>query len=231
MVKKAGTLTALTVVLAGTFASGSLGATTSDCFTDYGGLVAADEVVPGNLVVTRVTDGPDPTGGTDPMGMNRGSICQIRGTVQGHVQVFDDSDACNTRPPFTAVELAGGKVLGNIKSEGNKCAMVWLRDGAFVDSTGASLVGGNVVVDAPGNLGFLGNGQGARVRGNSILNAAGSLLFATGASNANRVDGHIICEGGAPAGGPGTGDARNWDGLESSTDPGPDGTLGGRYAC
>lgn len=223
MARRAATMMAVAVFLLGLPQAGPAMAAPADCFADYGGVVEAGEVVPGNLRVTRQAPGVDPTG------LGRGSICLVLGTVQGNVTVVDRTEACSSRPPFTAVELAGGTIQGNVLSTGNRCAMVWLRDGTWIGGSGASTVEGNVVVGAPGNLGFLGDGPGARVEGNAILLAAGSGLFATGASNTNRVDRHLICLGGAPAGGSGSGSATDWDGLEGPGDLGADGTIGRRY--
>lgn len=217
--RRTATVIAAAGLLVGLVGASPAGAQSADCFRDYGGVVGTEEVVPGNLLVTRQTTGVDPTG------LGRGSICLVLGTVQGNVAVTDETEACNARPPFTALELAGGTVEGNVHSTGNRCAMIWLRDGTWVGGDEASTVQGNVIVEAPGNLGFLGNGPGAIVEGNAILQAVGSGLFANGASNTDRVDGHLICEGGAPAGGSGSGSETNWDGL----DPDFDGTIGGRY--
>ncbi len=221
--KRGAAILAACVGMVGLVGTTPAAARPADCFADYGGVIQSDVVVPGNLKVTRQAPGVDPTG------LGRGTICLILGTVRGNVTVRDGTTACESRPPFTAVELAGGTVQGNVRSTGNACAMVWLRDGTWVGGGSPSSVGGNVLIGAPGNLGFLGNGPGATVEGNAILQSVGSGLFATGASNTNRVDGHLICEGGAPAGGLGTGTDTDWDGLEGPGDLGPDGTIGGRY--
>lgn len=190
------------------------------CFAGpYEGRVAADQVVPGDLLVHRLKTPNDA----------RGSICQILGTVEGNVVVADRSAGCNSRPPFTAVELVGGTVEGNIRSVGGLCAMIWLRDGTFVGGSGASRVDGNVIHHAGGNLGFLGNGPGAIVGGDAVVHAGG--LFATGASNTNLIRGDLVCAGGVPAGGAGTGTSTNWDGIETATDAGPDGKILGSYLC
>jgi hypothetical protein len=223
MAIRAATRVAMAALLLGLMPAGPAMAAPADCFIDFGGVVQADQVVPGNLLITRQEPGVDPTG------LGRGSICLILGTVRGNVTVVDESDACALRPPFTALEVAGGTVDGNVASAGNQCAMVWLRDGTWVGGGGASTVGGNVIIGAPGNLGFLGNGQGALVEGNAILQAPGSGLFATGASNTNRVDRNLICQGGAPAGGSGSGSQTDWDGLEGPGDLGADGTIGRNY--
>jgi hypothetical protein len=164
-----------------------------------------------------------------------GSKCLITGTVRGNVKVVDHSTICDPPPAgvgqtaaqLTAVNAVGGRVLGNITAQGGRCAMVWLREGAEV--------GGNVIYSAQGNLGFLDAPDfaehiGSTVHGNVILR--GGLLWATSTATDNRVDGHIICNGGAPRGPSGTGElgsgsATDWDGFESDVD----GTIGGRYLC
>ncbi len=216
---------AVVALVGGVIGLRSAGADRADCFAEYGGVVGADDVVPGDLEVTR----QNPP--VDPMGLDRGTVCVIEGTVDGSVSVVDDSHACASRPPFTAVELAGGVVWGDVTSAGKGCAMVWLQDGSWRDGTRPSMVQGDVVIEAPGNLGFLGSDAGAIVEGDAILRASGSELFAAGASNENRVEGELVCEAGAPAGGAGTGTDSNWDGLEDPEDPGPDGTVLGGYRC
>jgi hypothetical protein len=223
MAIRAATTVAIAALLVGLMPVGPAMAAPADCFNDFGGVVQADQVVVGNLRITRQVPGVDPTG------LGRGSICLILGTVRGNVTVVDQSEACSSRPPFTALELAGGTVEGNVASRGNQCAMVWLRDGTWIGGSGASTVGGNVIIGAPGNLGFLGNGEGALVEGNAILQATGSGLFATGASNTNRVGRNLICQGGTAAGGSGSGSPTDWDGLEGPGDLGPDGTIGRNY--
>jgi hypothetical protein len=165
-----------------------------------------------------------------------GAKCVITGTVDGNVTVMDPSTACHEPPAgvgqqgpqLTAANLIGGSVLGNIKSSGGRCAMVWLRDGSVVD--------GNVIYRAAGNLGFLDvpgalEHPGATVRGNVILK--GGRLWATGSATTNRIDGNLICNGGAPRGPEGadpingqlgSGTETDWDGAADV-----DGTLGGQY--
>lgn len=131
-------------------------------------------------------------------------------------------------PQLTAANLIGGSVVGNVKSSRGRCAMVWLRDG--------STVGGNVIYRAAGNLGFLDapgalKHPGATVRGNVILK--GGRLWATGSATTNRIDGNLICNGGAPRGPEGadpvngqlgSGAEMDWDGAGDV-----DGTIGGKY--
>lgn len=166
-----------------------------------------------------------------------GTKCVITGTVDGNVTVADESATCDEPPAgvgqqaaeLTAANLIGGTVLGNVKSSGGRCAMVWLRDGSKVD--------GNVIHRAGGNLGFLDapgatEHPGATVTGNVILR--GGRLWATGAATTNRVDGNIICNGGAPRGPDGadpvkgqlgSGSNTDWDGFQGDVD----GTIGGKY--
>lgn len=148
-----------------------------------------------------------------------GFVCTVAGTVTGNVKVRDDSSQCDTRPPFTAVNVVGGTVDGNVQTSGGACVMLWLRDGAAV--------GGNLVHRSGGNLGFLGATTGATVDGNVILAGDDETtgLFA-GAAETNRVRGHIICIGGEPAGDPALADETDWDG-----DGTVDGTIGGHFLC
>ena len=163
--------------------------------SDYGGTIAAGETVRGNLIIDA-----------------NGQICTIAGTVEGNVMVTNPT--CTAWPPFTAASVVGGTVEGHIISFVGACTMIWLFDGAHVQ--------GNVIHRASGNVGFLGNGAGARVDGNVLVNDGG--LFASRASTSNSVGGHIICNGGSPAFGPGT--ASDWDG-----DGDTDGTIGKHYRC
>lgn len=166
-----------------------------------------------------------------------GTKCVITGIVDGNVTVADESATCDEppagvgqqAPELTAANLIGGTVLGNVKSSGGRCAMVWLRDGSTVD--------GNVIHGAGGNLGFLDapgatEHPGATVTGNVILR--GGRLWATGSAITNRVDGNIICNGGAPRGPEGadpvkgrlgSGSSTDWDGFQGDVD----GTIGGKY--
>jgi len=166
-----------------------------------------------------------------------GTKCVITGTVDGNVTVSDESRVCDEPPAgvgqqaaeLTAANLIGGTVLGNVKSSGGRCAMVWLRDGSTID--------GNVIHGAGGNLGFLDapgatEHPGATVKGNVILRAG--RLWATGSATTNRVDGNIVCNGGAPRGPDGadpvkgqlgSGSNTDWDGFQGDVD----GTIGGKY--
>lgn len=141
------------------------------------------------------------------------SICSIRGTVTGDVTVRNES--CETQEPVTALSLDGGSVKGDVRAVGNLCAMVWLYDGASV--------GGDIVYEAAGNLGFLGDGAGAAVHGDVLLR--GGLLWATGASTTNRIEGELVCDGGEPKEGVGSGSEVNWDGFEDDVD----GSVGGAH--
>ncbi len=205
-------LTAATAVLAVGATSASAGRP-ANC-ADFGNAIDSD--LRGNLQVSE-----------------HGSKCLITGTVSGNVTVTDHSSICDPPPAgmgqtgaeLTAVNVVGGRVLGNITADGRRCAMVWLREGAEV--------GGNVIYRAQGNLGFLdapgsAHHEGSTVHGNVILR--GGLLWATSTATDNRVDGHIICNGGAPrgpagVGAIGSGSATDWDGHEGDVD----GTIGGHY--
>jgi hypothetical protein len=144
-----------------------------------------------------------------------GSVCLVTGTVTGNVTVRNEDPQCDTRPPFVALDLEGGAIEGNVKAAGRRCVMVWLVDNATVS--------GNVIYEAEGNLGFLGDLAGATVRGNVLLKDG--LLWATGASASNRVDGNLVCNGGEPLGGLDSGSDFNWDGADGDLD----GTIGGAY--
>jgi hypothetical protein len=144
-----------------------------------------------------------------------GTVCAIRGIVTGDVIVRDTSDLCTKREVFTAIHVIGGTIEGDIRAEGRRCVMVWLRDDAHV--------GGDIVYGARGNLGFLGDETGAIVDGSVTVQSG--LLWATGDSTSNRVGGDLICEGAAPVGGAGTGSAGDWDGMGD----GPDGSVEGTY--
>ena len=210
---RAKSIALIAVALAATLLPAGVGrAGTTDCFdAPWGGTIPAGETVNGNLSVTRQDAPADP----------RGSVCVLLGEVHGNVKVEDDSAGCASRPPFTALEVIGGTIGGNVTSEGGLCAMIWLRDGATVD--------GNVTHGAEGNLGFLGNSSGASVDGN--VHVKNGFLWATGSSTTNEVAGNIKCSGdGTTVGSPGTGDASNWDGLVGD-DLSADGSLGGKYDC
>lgn len=147
--------------------------------------------------------------------ITHGTLCRIRGTVQGNVTVRDESAPCEKNEALTAVDIVGGTVEGNIVALGSACVMVFLEDGARV--------GGDVIYRAAGNLGFLGKAQGAWVGGSVVLE--GGHLWAHGGSTSNRIDGDLVCEGGQPKQGLGSGNEANWDGFQDDVD----GTLGGTY--
>jgi hypothetical protein len=147
-----------------------------------------------------------------------GSVCEIRGTVLGRVTVHDGGASCDRDDAITAVDVLGGTIEGDIVALGGACVMVFLEDGARV--------GGDVVYRANGNLGFLGNDQGAWVGGSLLLE--GGRLWAHGSSTTNRIDGDLVCDGGEPRQGLGSGSDANWDGWHDDVD----GALGGSYtAC
>jgi hypothetical protein len=146
-----------------------------------------------------------------------GTVCAIKGTVKGSVTVRDISDACTKRTVLTAINVVGGTIEGDIHAEGRRCVMVWLRDGSRVE--------GNIDYQARGNLGFLGNEEGATVTGD--VRAETGTLFATGASTTNQVGGDLLCDEALPAGGAASGSPTNWDG----TDDDADGTIVGAYGC
>jgi hypothetical protein len=144
-----------------------------------------------------------------------GTVCKIRGTVQGTLTVRDEGDPCDEKGAITAVDVVGGIVEGDIVALGSACVMVFLEDGARVE--------GDVIYRATGNLGFLGEAEGAWVGGNVFME--GGRLWAHGASITNRVDGDLVCDGGRPKQGLGSGSEENWDGFQQDVD----GTLGGTY--
>jgi len=145
-------------------------------------------------------------------------VCEIRGTVHGSVIVRDDGRACDEIEAMTAADVLGGTVEGDIVALGGACVMVFLEDGARV--------AGDVVYRAGGNLGFLGDAEGAWVGGSLLLE--GGRLWAHGASTTNRIDGDLVCDGGTPRQGLGSGSETDWDGWHDDVD----GELGGSYtAC
>lgn len=150
--------------------------------------------------------------------VEHGAVCEIRGTVHGNVTVRDEGGPCEEDDAITAVDVLGGTVEGDLVALGGDCVMVFLDDGARV--------GGDVVYRADGNLGFLGNAQGAWVGGSLLLE--GGRLWAHGASSTNRIEGDLVCDGGKPRQGLGSGSETNWDGWHDDVD----GELGGSYrAC
>lgn len=136
------------------------------------------------------------------------TICSVTGTIVGNVLVTNDDAACATRPPFTALDLLGGTVHGNVRAQGSACVMVWLEDGATID--------GNVTFAADGNLGFLAEERGSTITGNVMLQ--GGLLWATGAAADNLISRNLICAGGEPLGGLASGTASDWDGTDADID-------------
>jgi hypothetical protein len=146
-----------------------------------------------------------------------GTVCAIKGTVKGNVTVRDVSDACTKRTLLTAINVVGGTIEGDIQAEGRRCVMVWVRDGSRVE--------GNIDYQARGNLGFLGNEEGATVTGD--VRAGSGTLFATGASTTNHIGGDLLCDEALPVGGAGSGSSTDWDG----TDDDADGTIVGVYRC
>jgi hypothetical protein len=80
---------------------------------------------------------------------------------------------------------------------------------------------GNVIYQARGNLGFRGELAGATVHGNVLLKYG--VLWARSVFEPGRRS--IVCNGGEPLGGPGSGSDFNWDGTDGDVD----GTVGGKY--
>ena len=146
-----------------------------------------------------------------------GTVCAIRGRVRGNVTVRDVGDACVKREVLTAINVIGGTIEGDIRAEGRRCVMVWLRDGSRVE--------GSIVYQARGNLGFLGKDDGATVTGD--VRVGTGTLFATGAAATNHVGGDLVCDEAQPVGGAGSGSPTDWDGVDHDTD----GTVGGTYRC
>jgi hypothetical protein len=149
-------------------------------------------------------------------------ICVVTGRVEGDVTVRSVDRRCATGSGYVALSVKGGRVDGHVEAAGNQCVMVWLFDGAVVR--------GNIVYAAAGNLGFLGDRKGARIRGSVLLKKG--HLWATGTSTTNRIDGQLTCEGGHPAGAARLATRTNWDGAgrdENDETVDVDGTTGGRY--
>ena len=198
----------LAVLIAGP-ASAAPGGTVNCADAPYNNAISG--VVEGNVEITEYN-----------------TICVVSGTIMGNVTVKNESPACFAGfSPFVALSVEGGTIEGNVRSHGGKCVMIWLRDGATVE--------GNVVHDSLGNLGFLGviSGVdgGATVNGNVVVKAG--HLWAKGDATHNRVDGHIICDGGEPRF-PATGSETDWDGDNGPIggDLGdPDGDIGKQYKC
>jgi hypothetical protein len=151
-----------------------------------------------------------------------GTVCVVTGRVRGNVIVRSTERRCATGARFVALSLEGGTIDGRVEAAGKRCVMVWLYDRAVVR--------GDIVYKAGGNLGFLGNRRGARVRGDVLLTKG--HLWATGSSTTNRVDGDLACKGGHPAGLALLATRTNWDGAgrdENDQSVDVDGTTGGRY--
>jgi hypothetical protein len=149
-------------------------------------------------------------------------VCVVTGRVKGNVTVRNIGRRCATGAGYVALSLKGGRIDGRVEATGKQCVMVWLFDGA--------LVKGSIDYGAAGNLGFLGDHRGARVRANVRLEKG--LLWATGASTTNRIDGKLVCDGGHPAGLERLATRTNWDGAgrdEKDRTVDVDGSTGGRY--
>jgi len=149
-------------------------------------------------------------------------VCVVTGRVKGNVIVRNIGRRCAKGADFVALSLKGGRIDGRVEATGKQCVMVWLYDGA--------LVNGRIVYRAAGNLGFLGDHSGARVRAN--VRVEKGLLWATGASTTNRIDGNLVCDGGHPAGLARLATRTNWDGAgrdEKDETVDVDGGAGGRY--
>jgi hypothetical protein len=149
-------------------------------------------------------------------------VCVVTGRVRGNVTVRSTDRRCGTPSRYVALSLKGGRIDGRVYAAGKRCVMVWLFDGG--------LVKGGIVYQAAGNLGFLGDHRGARVRGNVLLKKG--LLWATGASTTNRIDGNLTCNGGRPAGLARLATRTNWDGAghdDGDETIDVDGTTGGSY--
>jgi hypothetical protein len=151
-------------------------------------------------------------------------VCIVTGRVKGNVTVRSTDRRCATASRYVALSLKGGRIDGRVTAVGRRCVMVWLFD--------RGLVNGGIVYRAGGNLGFLGDRRGARVRGNVLLKSG--LLWATGASTTNRIDGDLTCDGGRPAGLPSLASRTNWDGAgrdEKDETVDVDGSTGGYVGC
>ena len=150
------------------------------------------------------------------------SICVVTGRVTGDVRVRNQGRSCTRGSDYVALSLTGGRIDGIVDAAGRRCVMVWLYDGAVVN--------GSIVYRASGNLGFLGDRRGARVRGSVLLGSG--RIWATGASATNRIDGSLSCKGGRPAGSLRRATRSNWDGLgsdEKDESVDVDGSIGGKY--
>jgi hypothetical protein len=149
-------------------------------------------------------------------------VCVVTGRVKGNVTVRNTDRPCATGSRYVALSLKGGKIDGHVEAAGKQCVMVWLFDRAVVK--------GEIVYEAAGNLGFLGDRTGARIRGNVLLKKG--QLWATGTSTTNRINGNLACDGGRPAGSARLATRTNWDGAgrdEKDEAVDVDGSTGGRY--
>lgn len=149
-------------------------------------------------------------------------VCVVTGRVKGNVTVRSTDRRCAKASRYVALALKGGRIDGYVRAAGRPCVMVWLFD--------RGLVKGGIIYRAAGNLGFLGDYRGARVRGNVLLKSG--LLWATGASTTNSIDGNLTCEGGHPAGLAWLATQTNWDGAgrdEKDETVDVDGSIGGSY--
>jgi hypothetical protein len=149
-------------------------------------------------------------------------VCVVTGRVRGNVTVRSTDRRCGKASRYVALSLKGGRIDGRVSAAGKQCVMVWLSDGG--------LVKGGIVYQAAGNLGFLGDHRGARVRGSVLLKKG--LLWATGVSTTNRIDGNLTCDGGRPAGLARLATRTNWDGAgrdETDETVDVDGSTGGSY--
>jgi hypothetical protein len=149
-------------------------------------------------------------------------VCVVTGRVEGNVMVRSADRRCATPVDFVALSLKGGRIDGRVDATGKKCVMVWLFDGAVVGKT--------IVYGASGNLGFLGDRRGARVRGDVLL--TNGLLWAIGAATTNRIDGDLACRGGRPVGSARLASRTNWDGVgrdEKDETVDVDGSVGRGY--
>jgi hypothetical protein len=149
-------------------------------------------------------------------------VCVVTGRVEGNVTVRSTDRRCGKASRYVALSLKGGRIDGRVNAAGKQCVMVWLFDGGRVK--------GGIVYRAAGNLGFLGDHRGARVRGNVLLKKG--LLWATGASTTNRNDGNLTCDGGRAAGLARLATRTNWDGAgrdEKDETVDVDGSTGGSY--
>jgi hypothetical protein len=149
-------------------------------------------------------------------------VCVVTGRVKGNVTVRSTDRRCAKASRYVALAVNGGRIDGSVQAAGRHCVMVWLFD--------RGLVKGGIIYRAAGNLGFLGDYRGTRIRGNVLLESG--LLWATGASTTNSIDGNLACDGGHPAGLARLATQTNWDGAgrdEKDETVDVDGRIGGSY--